>query len=195
MEVKELIQIFRKYHKTFWLTVATFLLIGIAFQLLRPVSFKADLSLNITRLGKQETAEYKYDDFYRLQADERFADPVVRWLGSLTVIEYIKNKSGISKLQKIKAQRLSSQYIRVTYGVKKVADAKKISQAIIDVLSEETDGLNKIQQQENWFTLIGSDPIVMKDEFPISKVILFSILSGIFFGFWLVLIKYYLKDK
>jgi capsular polysaccharide biosynthesis protein len=196
MELKELVKIFRQNFKLFLIILISIIISGLAFQIWRPVSYKSDLTLNITRQGKQETTEYKYDDFYRLQADERFADTVVRWLGSARVLEDIKNKvtfENNSDVIRIKSRRLSSQFIQVTYTVKKISDAAKIGDTIIETVNRETNELNKLQHQENWFTVIGSDPVVKKNEFPISKVILFSLLAGLFFGFWGILLKYYLE--
>jgi uncharacterized protein involved in exopolysaccharide biosynthesis len=195
MELRELIQIFQKQYKTFWLLAFIFILLGLAWQYLPPESFKTELSLNITRQGKQDTAEYQYDDFYRLQADERFADTAVRWLGSAMVLENIKKDAQIDGNLKIKSQRLSSQYINVTFVTNKLADSKKISDAITKELNRDTDELNQFQKQENWFTIIGGDPVVTKNELPISKLLLLSLLAGLFFGFWGVLIKHYLKNN
>jgi capsular polysaccharide biosynthesis protein len=194
MELKEYILIFKKHYKLFWLIVALTMFAGIAFQFLRPINYKANLTLNITRVGSQETSDYKYDDFYRLQADERFADTIVRWLGSPRILEDIKNNSGVNGWQaKIKAQRLSSQMIQAVYYVDGPKIGKQLSDSILKVLNQETEKLDEDQNEKTWFRVIGSEPVVILNQFRTGYVLLISLMLGFFLGFWGVMLKHYWK--
>lgn len=201
MEFKEYFLIFKKYFKLFITITALFIVAGILFQLFRPLSYKAVLNLNITRTGKQETSDYRYDNFYRLQADEKFADTVVRWLESPEITARVYNDSqiitaGLShwKLSRtFKAQRLSSQAIKVSYSAKNADTAKNLAGSIIKIINSETEALNKMQNEETWFVVIGDNPIIRENKWPWSIVILFSALAGMFAGFWGVLIKHYFE--
>ena len=67
---------------------------------------------------------YKYDNFYRLQADEKFAETLVEWLKSPRIEEKIFKEAGIDpsgyslkKLAKsIKAEKMSSQVVAVSFS-------------------------------------------------------------------------------
>jgi capsular polysaccharide biosynthesis protein len=201
MELKEYISIFKKHTNLFFTVVFLFVAVGIIFQLFRPLSFRSTLNLNVTRIGTQKTDSYRYDDYYRLQADEKFADTVVNWLGSPRISTDIFNSAGIisaglsdNDLSKVfKGRRLSSQMIQVNYVTKDMRTAQKFSEAITKVLNEETGKLNQLQNEESWFTVLGGNPVVVENKFPFLNVIIISFFLGIFLGTLAVFVKNYLE--
>jgi len=193
MELKEYIKIFKKKKNWFLASAAVVFLIGLVLQLWMSGKYKAEIDLNITRTGYQsDTTEYRYDEFYRLQADERFADTVVRWLGSKNIQAEILKQSGIS-FSRLKAERLSSQMIRVSFVIKNQRESDKMAQTIAKILNEQTNELNAEQKNPDWFKILASSPIV--NQFGISWLELFLILIclGAFVGFWAVLVAHYLE--
>lgn len=201
MELREYVAIFKKKSKLFIAVVALSLLAGALYQLFQPLGFKSSLTLNVTRKGSQETGDYKFDDFYRLQADERFADTVVRWLESPRIATDILVNSGADGSQMtirqlaryFRAQRLSSQMIKVTYSVADAGLAKKMAKSILTVLNNNTDKLNELQHEESWFVVVGEDPIIKESKAALSSTMLICLLAGIFIGSWAVFIKHYLE--
>ena len=155
-----------------------------------PIKYKVELDLNITRIGRQsETMDYSYDEFYRLQADERFADTVVRWLGSAIIKEEIS-----SDFQKLKARRLSSQMISVSFLVLKKQEADIVVKSIDKVLNEKTAELNRLQKSPSWFKVLVSRSVVTEYKFlSFEKLIIVLVFLGFFAGFWGVFVKHYLK--
>jgi capsular polysaccharide biosynthesis protein len=194
MELKEYLQIFKRNIKLFVTIVIGVFLLGILIQVGLPSFYKAEVNLDVTRTGQQkETADYRYDEFYRLQADERFADTVVRWLQSGRIQEDILSLAAPGvEFKRLKASRLSSQLIRVTFIVKEESDARIITAAISKVLNEKSQELNKYQQNNNWFKLIVSEPVVNSYKIPLFKLSIILLFVGIFAGFWGVLIRHYL---
>ncbi|GBE17298.1 hypothetical protein BMS3Abin15_01139 [bacterium BMS3Abin15] len=202
MEFKEYIQILKKHFGLFLLVIILVVIAGIIFQVSKPANFKSSLTLNVTRTGSQQTSDYRYDDFYRLQADERFADTVVRWLGSPRIVTDIYNDAKITtaglssrKLSKIfKAQRLSSQLVQVTYITSNSRTSEKLSESIVSILNKQSDELNELQKNETWFKILGSYPVVKENKPDMELVIIVSILLGIFLGVWAVFIKNYFSN-
>jgi capsular polysaccharide biosynthesis protein len=201
MELKEYLAIFKKNFKLFIIIVGLFVAAGILFQFFRPLSYEAILNLNITRTGKQETGDYRYDSFYRLQADERFADTVVRWLGTPSVSEKVFQKSGISageigakSLSKFfSARRMSSQLVTVEYSARDIQTVKIFAASIAEVINSEAEKLNEDQREESWFKVVASEPIIRQNVVSWQNILLFSLLAGIFAGFWAVLIRHYIS--
>lgn len=193
MELKEYIIIFKKNFKLFLLVVMLVVAAGIIFQTARPLTYKTFLTLNITREGFQETENYKYDEFYRLQADERFADTVVRWLESPRITMDIREKTGVSSNRKFKAKRLSSQMIEIVYITSNIKEAQDLADSAVEILNKETESLNKYQKNESWFKVLGSQPVIAENKFDWRKLIPISLLVGVFLGGWTVLIKHYLE--
>jgi uncharacterized protein involved in exopolysaccharide biosynthesis len=193
MELKEYIAVFKKHFGTFLLVIILVIAAAIIFQLVRPLNYKASLTLNVTRGGSQKTEDYKYDEFYRLQADERFADTVVRWLGAPRITADIYEKAGVGGDRRLKARRLSSQIIEVIYIAPSVKSAQDLAGSIIEILNRETERLNKYQEDEAWFKILGSQPVIAENKFDWRKLVAISLLAGIFLGSWAALIKHYLE--
>lgn len=192
MELKEYIKIFRKNINWLISSVILVLFMGLSIQIFLSGKYKVVLDLNITRTGYQEnTNEYRYDEFYRLQADEKFADTVVQWIKSERLKEDIFNDSGKLDFEKMKAERLSSQMIRLSFVVKDRDSAKKVSIAVGNVLNEKTRELNLEQKNPNWFKILVSEPILNDYRIPLGELFFILLIGGIFVGFWVVLIKHY----
>ena len=201
MELKEYLNILKTHIKAFFLVVILAVIGGIAFLTFRPVAYNTSLTLNITRSGTQETADYKYDDFYRLQADEKFAETVVEWLKSPRTVADIyfnssidANQFSLGKLEKsLRSEKLSSQIVSVKFSADTPEKAKKISDSISKVIAKNIESLNANQQEKNWFKIVAQDPVIAQNSLNFWVVILAALAVGIFLGFWAVLIIHYLS--
>lgn len=199
MEAKKYIAIFHKYQKSFWITVGVCVLVGVSWQYTQREAVVANLTLNVTRLGSERTTDYQYHDFYRLQADERFADTVVRWLGSPRIISDIFEQVQTQMTQRgsrplaqvFEAQRLSSQMIQVTYNAENVSAAQAIAHALLTRINAETSALNKDQQEAAWFVIVGDAPVMSDARVSMALVLALTLSLGVFLGFWMVLFRHY----
>lgn len=201
MELKEYFKILKNNAKIFWGVVILVVAGSYAYFQLRPVSYLTSLTLNISRQGKQETSEYKYDDFYRLQADEKFAETIVQWLQSPRTVTDIYAKAGIDTRQltlrqlskSLKAEKLSSQLVAVKFSAANENAAQKISHSLVTVISENTENLNKKQNENTWFVIMAHNPIIVQNTFDLLGVFVISLAVGIFVSFWFVLFWHYIK--
>lgn len=194
MEPYDIVKIYWKERKLFTLIVAAFLFGSLIWQVSQPVEYRALLLLNVGREGGRTTSEYAFDDFYRLQADERFGDTVVRWLQSPRVVSDILKESGFDSSSRsenelkslISAKRLSSQVIELSFSHKEKPVLEKEAVAIVKVLNEYTERLNQDGQKEGWFTVVGSDPVLLDARMTLLKVVGIGGALGCFVAFWVV---------
>jgi capsular polysaccharide biosynthesis protein len=202
MELKEYFQIINKNIKLFLIVPIVIVLANLAyFFVFRSVSYDVSLTLNISRAGSQETNEYKYDDFYRLQADEKFSETVVQWLRSPRIASDIYAFAGVDvsrftfrQLGKgIRGEKLSSQVVAVSFSSEDRQKAEKMSQAVLKIIADNADRLNKNQKESTWFEIIPQEPIIKKYSPGVLLSFFAPLLFGIFLGFWTVMIKHYLK--
>jgi len=191
MELREFLLIFRKYRALFFGTVVFFAGAGFAIQLLQPVRFASDITMNVARSGARATSEYTYDDFYRLQADERFADTVVRWLESPRIVGDIAREARVPEDVSFSAERLSSPVIRIRYRTPDEAGAKRVADTLFTVLNRETASLNRDRSGDGWFELVGETPSITDARFGKGRAMAISFFLGIFFGFFAVLFRWY----
>lgn len=203
MELKEFIAIFRKNGRLFIGIVLFALVAAFVWQRSQPVSYQATLLLNVGRSGAQETTEYTYDGFYRLQADERFADTVVRWLQSPRVVEDIYADArldvGAADIRDLKgafkAGRLSSQMIEVGFTGRSEKTLRVLSESSASVLNRYAESLNRDNQEKNWFVIIGSDPVIRDGRVALPLALVVGLLAGLFVAFWAVLIRHYFSRE
>ncbi|MEN8252166.1 MAG: hypothetical protein ABFQ53_01125 [Patescibacteria group bacterium] len=196
MELREFFAIFALYKKIFWGIVILFVSLGLIFYVFQEQTYKTTLTLNITRDVSEKTREYSYDNFYRLQADEKFADTVVRWIqaphmvkkvfGDVIVEQYFLHKN------RFNAKRLSSQVISVEFVTNNEEDAHQISQKLIKSLNLESRALNQKQKQDNWFIILGSQPVIIDSNKSIFFVLSVSCFAGFFVAFWVVMVSHYI---
>lgn len=199
MEFKELIAVFQKQGAFFFGVVFFVLASAFLWQSNQRPVYEATLLLNIGREGVQSTTEYTYDSFYRLQADERFADTVVRWLTTPRVVEDIytdanlreKITSGGNLKRVFNAGRLSSQVIEVSYSGESEKSLVQLTTSVTKVLNRYTENLNKENKETSWFVVIGSDPVIRDARIGLNLALAVSLVVGLFVAFWAVLLRHY----
>lgn len=202
MELKEYYLILKKDLRVFILTIIFVVAASFSYFYLRPLSYDTSLTINISRVGTQDTDQYRYDNFYRIQADEKFAETIVQWLKSPKTSSDIYADAGIDTAslslrqlsKRIIPEKLSSQVISVNFSSSDPTIAKKISQSIVKIISQNTENLNKDQKDSTWFEIVPQDPIVKKYHPDNFLILAASLFLGIFIGFWVVMIRHYFRD-
>lgn len=203
MELRELITVFQKQKLFFIGVVIACVFVAWVWQKEQPMSYEATLLINIGRTGASETTEYSYDSFYRLQADERFADTVVRWLSTPRVIEDVYREAnlnpetlGIQDLGAVfEAGRLSSQVISVKYTGENKQALEELAASAVTVLNRYTGTLNTEEKGQGWFVVIGSDPVIRDGRVSLNLALTVGLAVGIFIGFWGALFRNYFSRK
>ncbi len=196
MELRDILKLFYQERTIYMAVIGFFLLAGLVFTSYEPERYQASLLITIGRTEGVPVAEYRYDSFYRLQADERFADTLVRLLGTARVTEDIMEDAELSARESagyFTARRLSSQLVEVTFESKDPKDLSVIGTSLTKVLTAYTEDLNaQAIDGENWFRVIAAEPVVSDARTSKLLVLALSLFAGLFFGFWLILIRYYL---
>jgi hypothetical protein len=194
MELREFANIFVDRKKLFFGVFLGFIMVGLVAYRLQPERYEAALLLNVSRTGYEKTDAYRYDQFYRLQADERFADTVVRWMAAPSVrAEMVSLGAPESVVATLSAKRLSSQMIDVRYSAPNRKGFGNVKPAIVSALNKETEKLNAEAKDPNWFTVVSGDPVVSDARVPLRIAFGGGVASGLFFAFWTVLLARYWK--
>lgn len=165
-------------------------------------TYNASFLLSISRSEVQPTADYRYDQFYRLQADDKFAETMVEWLKSPGVAQEIFAKAGVSTDQKtmrqlsksFRAEKLSSNIVGVSYSTQTNEEAGKIAPAVESVVSDKTKSLNASAKDPNWFQIDMADLIILKNAQDLRINLGIAALAGIFLGTLLAFGKHYISE-
>ncbi len=193
MELREFCQIFLVRWRIFFGVFAAVLLVSLLSFRFQPERYETSLLLNVARSGRYETTGYTYDQFYRLQADERFADTVVRWIGEPSVREMIRKQAGAEDeaVDTLSAKRLSSQVIHVDYRAKRPSGFGRMAEVVPAVLNESSERIDAASEHPDWFTLVADEPVVRDARLSLGFLLGFGAVVGLFAGFWAVLAAWY----
>lgn len=197
MDIHEYWLVLKKEKRFFWAVVAVLWLLSFIWFVVQPVQYSGTLLLNIGRTSSEPSAEYSYDNFYRLQADERFADTLVRWLANPRIVSDILVDAGTTPelyseraLQGLfQAKRLSSQVVEVRYKASTRDAISRYADAIVVTSQKYTESLNGTQT--NWFRVSGSDPVIRDAKIPAWPFLAITFLVSLFIAFWIVFLKHF----
>lgn len=203
MELREYYKIIKSNIAVIIYTVAIVVIVAYAWSVRVSQSYNTSLLINISRSEMQLTSDYRYDQFYRLQADEKFSENVVEWLKSPGVAKNLFEKAGISADQKtmrdlsksFHAEKLSSNLVNVEYSTASDDDAGKIAQAVSAILPNRIKALNAEARDQNWFQIEATDLIVLKNTQDLRINLGLAALVGLFFGTLLAFGKHYISDE
>ncbi len=202
MDANEYIKVLKKEKKFFWLVVGILWLITAFWQALQPPQYQGSLLLNIGRTGGNETTEYTFDSFYRLQADERFADTLVRWLASPRVVSDILDSAGVSSDEYSRkelegfflAKRLSSQVVEVEFYASNRDLIARYGEGIKKITNEYTNTVGSADDS-SWFRVTGADPIIRDARVTPWPFLGITFAASLFVAFWVTLLRHFLRAE
>lgn len=208
MDLKDFLCLLLKEKKLLLATITLFVAGTFLWQGVQPTSYQTVVSLHIARSSEQaqQAGEYQYGDYYRLQADEKFADTVVRWLLSPgIVLDILKESNDASRAvryeelsQQFQPKRLSSQFIEVRFSTPTPEMGKSITDGMRAVLNKETKGLNvdSSVKENGWFVVLVDAPVTYLSVPNWRTSLLFSGALGLLVGIWISLGKrYFMGDE
>jgi capsular polysaccharide biosynthesis protein len=203
MELREYYKILKANVSVVVYTMVIAVVVAYAWSVKASQAYNASLLINISRTETQSTSDYRYDQFYRLQADDKFAETIVEWLKSPGVSSDIFEKAGISSDQKtmrdlsksFQAEKLSSNLIGVKYSTETNDAAEKIAPAISAIISDKAKTLNSDARDPNWFQINASNLIILKNIQNLPLNLTIAALIGLFLGTLLAFGKHYISDE
>ena len=202
MELREYYKIIKLNISILIYTAIIAVVIVYAWSVRKSQTYLASLLLNISRTEAQLTTDYRYDQFYRLQADDKFAETIVEWLKSPGVARDIFNKASVGADQKtmrqlsksFRAEKLSSNLVGIQYSIQTDNEGEKISSAIENIISEKTKILNADARDPNWFRVGTSNLVVLKNTQSLPVNLSVAAIVGIFVGTLLAFGKHYISE-
>jgi capsular polysaccharide biosynthesis protein len=202
MELKEYYKILKLNFGIAIYTIIIFVVIAYAWSVRKSQTYSASLLLNISRSETQSTADYRFDQFYRLQADDKFSDTVVEWIKTPGVAKEIFDRAGISSDQKtmrqlsksFQAEKVSPNLIRIQYSTQNSDEAAKIAPEVKSVISEKTKALNASAKDPDWFQIDMSDLIILKNIQNLWINLGLAAAFGLFLGSLLAFGKHYISE-
>lgn len=196
----ELIELFNLIKKNQVVFAGVFLLVfltGLFFYYQQNQIYLASMAINISREKQNANQDYQYDQFYRLQADEKFGQNIVNWVGDSGLMNNSKEdfialgKGNWEDISKVKAVQASSNYIKVEFKSKTSQSALVFGKVLKENLNKKNQQLGGEKEQNNWFKLIIDDTQVVKNKVNFPFFLITTILLAILMGIFGVLLAHY----
>jgi len=201
MELKTYLQIIQQQKRV--IVISAFLVgfFAFIFSLLAPTVYESFILIQIERKNIQETSDYRYDDYYALKASEILIDSMAKWFSNPKFVSQIYKKAEIDisdldtrKLKKkIKANKMSAQYLEIEFKAKTFKEAEKISSAISSIIKEKSKNLGWTNTKENIFSFKTGEPMIIEKNPLIFLNTLIGFLSGLFIGILIGFFRKYLE--
>jgi capsular polysaccharide biosynthesis protein len=203
MELREYYKILKLNISVIIYTILIVVIIAYAWSVRASQSYNASLLLNISQTETQSTSDYRYDQFYRLQADDKFSETVASWLKSPGVSQDIFAKAGVNSDQKtmrdlsksFQAEKMSSNLVSVKYSTETNDTSARIASAISAIISDKTKALNSDARDPNWFQISASNLIILKNVQDLRLNLGIAAFIGLFLGTLFAFGKHYISDK
>jgi len=202
MELAEYIKIIKKEQKTILRAGALTAFFALIFSTYAYSGYEASVSLFLTKSGTQQTDEFKYDGYYALESGEIISDNIEKWLKSPQIVSEIYSEARMDPdfkniknyKKKFTANKMSNQYVEVSFETESAESAEKISSAIDRVLNRKMNELSAESGEEISFSIEETDPVIVEKRPDLPLNIFTGLLSGLFLGTFFIFLKRYL-DK
>jgi len=200
----------RDYLKTYWqqrwMIVAIVVVITAATiitVIMQPVMYVASESFAINPINRQNTSEYQYGGYYALQATDLFAQTVISWLATPSVLQEAYTAAKIdpeiktvdSLPARFKVKKYSSQNIVVRFSERNEVRATELSRSIRQVMEQKASQLNQTADNKSTFEIVGTDAVVAPSK-P-SWLLWGAVALVLSFGFALTVaaLRFYIKAE
>lgn len=203
MEFKEFLLVLKTRGRLFWSLWLGLTFFGLIIFFVIPTKNEAVLSLDVTREhGDSSVEEYQYDQFYRLEADDKFTEAVVQWLDDPNFQRRIseKLKGSLSDeqiesaIESFSSEKKASNFLQVRFDVESPKEATIVAIATKGALEEKVASLAGDQEDSKWFRLVVSGPTVelVKVSFALFAAIL--IVLGLSISIFIVFATHYFQE-
>lgn len=148
-------------------------------------------------VGPEEGQDYKYDGFYTVQANQMFSDSIETWLEAPDFVNLIYLKAGINPPQsvgtlkdKFDFDKVISQSVAVRLNAGSEEEAKKLMEAMIEVMKEKTESLLINKSGKAVFTIDSTPVLVLPHETDLKLEFGVGLIGAIGLGVFLAYFMY-----
>ncbi|HBB37097.1 MAG: hypothetical protein UX02_C0002G0302 [Candidatus Moranbacteria bacterium GW2011_GWC1_45_18] len=203
MELKEYYKIWRENISVVIYAALIAVVAAYIWSVRQSETYSASFILNISRLASQNTGDYRYDQFYRFQADEKFAETAVEWLSAPGVAKDILANAGVESEKKtirqlgksFQAEKLSSSLVEVRYSARSKEEGEKLAAAASSFVSDKTKKMNSEAKDPNWFLVDMTNLVVARNIQDLRINLGIAALFGFFAGTLIAFGKHYFSEE
>jgi len=188
----------QEYREVLIFALGVALVAGI-FTWQKQEKYDVSLSLTVSRYGTQSAQDYKYDNYYAVMATDEFGDTVAGWFKTPEMTQAIfkkadfqSNSQSLNSLKKkFQAAKISPNLVEVRFSAQDEPTAKTLAEAVVNTVSEKVSLLNASSWQGISFVVMGSEPVIVKNNLAVWWNVLAGFLVGLVVGFFIKVSREY----
>lgn len=203
MEFRDYLFYLRKHLFTVIVVTALVTVATVLVSWSRPVQYDASLSFAVERVNKQQTTEYQFDGFYEIQAADLFSQTVISWFLTPSVLFEIYDRADLDPeigsldrfANRFKTRKYSPQNIVVRFQEDSREKAEKLSNAIISVVEEKAVHLNRTEEGNSLFNVVGETPVIVESRPNVAVNGIVAFVAGLMLSLVTLGMLRYLKEE
>ncbi len=169
----------------------------------QPVRYAASESFAINRINRQNTTAYQYDDYYALQAADLFAQTVVSWFSTPSILQEAYVKANLDPMidsvnslpSRFKVRKYTAQNIVVRFTETTQDRADKLATSIRQVIEARSATLNQNPDGKSIFEIIGADAVVARSRPNALLLSAAALVLSLGAGLLLAALRHYLRAE
>lgn len=198
MELKKIIKIIKKDIYLFSIVWLAVIFLAIGLVVFESEKFNITLPILISRDSAETSPEYKYDQYYKMMADEKFGNTLKEILNSNNFLfqlnAALEDKKINHQIISLKANNLAPSFVEVEIKTKNKKDAALIMENLKQLLNKKIDNLKAEEDETSWFQLQYQKYTISGAG--LNRMIVFGagFIFGFFIAFFVIIFRYYWKD-
>lgn len=198
----------RDYIKVYWQQrrlIALIVIVATGVALLvagtRPERTGVSISFAINRTNREATTQYQYDGYYALQASDLFAQTVVSWFSTpsvlLEVYEQAKLDPAIQSVNSLPSRfsvrKYSSQNIVVKFTETNDDRAAKVAEGLKMVMESKASKLNQTSDGKSLFEIVAGSPVIAPAKPNLGLIAAVTVVLSLAMGMFVAAARHYLR--
>lgn len=198
----------RDYIKVYWSQrwlILTIVLVttGVALVVAgtRPERTGVSVSFAVNRINRVATTQYQYDGYYALQASDLFAQTVVSWFSTPSVLLEVYRQGNLdpaiqsvnSLPARFSVRKYSAQNIVVKFSETNTERAEKVAVSLPIVMEGKAEKLNQTSDGESIFEIVGGTPVMAPDKPNLGLIAAVAVVLSLAVGLFVAAVRHYLR--
>ncbi len=198
----------RDYLKVYWAQrwlILIIMVIGIGVSVVvagtQPERTAVSVSFAINRVNRDATTQYQYDGYYALQASDLFAQTVVSWFSTPSVLREVYQQANLDpEIQSINSlpsrftvRKYSAQNIVVKFTERTDARAQTVATTLPKVMEDKATALNQSSDGKSQFDIVGGQPVIAPSKANLPLIVVAAVILSFALGLFVAAARQYLR--
>ncbi len=201
MELRDYIKIYWKQRALISLIVLVSTVTAVAVAATRPERTAVSVSFAINRTNREETTQYQYDGYYALQAADLFAQTVVSWFSTPSVILDVYQQAhldpAIKSIQSLPSRfsvrKYSAQNIVVKFTESDKDRATTLASGLTTVMESKASKLNQTRDGKSFFEIVAGPPVIAPAQSNLPLIASVTFILSLALGLFVAAARQYLR--